>query len=100
MAIPIIEHKTDCDQFVDRPGIGSPNDWFVTTTPSWFRAELDPPLTVVVNENECTINVYRGEEAEQQLIENTDLDMRLGCGRCQVISKGTFNYGDFEYVDW
>ena len=94
MAIPMIEHKADCDQFVDRPGIGSPNDWFVTTTPSWFRAELDPPLTVVVNENECTINVYRGGE-----LDEVDLDMRLGCGRCQVISEDTFDYDDFEYVD-
>ena len=100
MAIPIIEHKTDCDQFVDRPGIGSPNDWFVITTPSWFTAELDPPLTVVVNEK-VTIKVYRGEEHwQRQLIENTVIDMRLGGGRCQVISKGTFDYGDFEYVDW
>ena len=98
MTIPIIKHKADCDQFVDRPGIGSKNDWFVTTTPSWFTAELNPPLTVVVNEK-VTINVYRGYEAEQQLIEGIDLDMRLGCGVCQAISEDTFDYDDFEYVE-
>ena len=86
MAIPMIEHKADCDQFVE--GGGSKNDWFVMTEPYPYTALLGAKTN-----EDITISVFRDYQDE------VDIDMRLGCGRCQVISKETFNYEDFEYVD-
>ena len=94
MTIPIINHKDDCTQFVDLPGIGSINDWFVMTEPYPFTATLNPPLTIAKTDEEITISVFRDSGLYQ-----VDLDMRLGCGVCQAISEDTFDYEDFEYVD-
>jgi len=93
MTIPIIKHKDDCTQFVDRPGVGSKNDWFVMTEPYPYTASLNPPLTIAKTDEDITISVFRDYQDE------VDLDMRLGCGVCQAISEDTFDYEDFEYVE-
>ena len=95
MTIPIIKHKDDCDQFVDRPGIGSKNDWFVMTEPYPYTAELGANY-YRGKEGTTIISVFRDYEDE---VDGIELDLRLGCGVCQAISEDTFDYDDFEYVE-
>ena len=96
MTIPIIKHKDDCDQFVDRPGIGSKNDWFVMTEPYPLTAELSTDYMTAFSHENVKISVSRNIYDEANELE---LDMRLGCGVCQAISEDTFDSEDFDYVE-